>query len=158
MKSNLADKRQHRTSTGQTFNAFLKHLRTIAKSEREKGELFELAMRDYLRQSPEHNFANVWLWRDWPELGKYGFNKQDSGIDLVAKEKETGKIWAIQCKFYQEDNQIDRKELSSFLASSRGEPFEQHLIVTTAYNWGKNAKDILQRKGKKLPCHRSCHT
>ena len=151
MKSNLARKKRQSAATGQTFNTFLKHLRTIAKSEREKGELFELAMRDYLRQSPEHNFINVWLWRNWPELGKYGFTKQDSGIDLVAEEKETGKVWAIQCKFYHEDSQINREALDSFLASSRGEPFEQHLIVTTTYNWGKNAKDILQRKGKN--CH-----
>ena len=151
MKNNLARKERHRTATGQTFNAFLAHLRSIAKSEYDKGKLFELAMRDYLRQSPEHNFVNVWMWDDWPDLNKYGFTKQDDGIDLVAEEKETGKIWAIQCKFYHEDNQINRKALDSFLASSRGEPFEQHLIVTTTYNWGKNAKDILQRPGKN--CH-----
>ena len=138
----------HRGTTNRTFNAFLGHLRRVARSEREKGELFELAIRDFLRQSPEHDFANVWMWRNWPELSKYGFTKKDSGIDLVAREKETGKIWAIQCKFYQESSQIDRKALDSFLASSRGEPFAEHLIVSTTYNWGENAKEVLHRQGK----------
>ena len=138
----------HRGTTNRTFNAFLGHLRRVARSEREKGELFELAIRDFLRQSPEHDFSNVWMWRNWPELSKYGFTKKDSGIDLVAREKETGKIWAIQCKFYQESSQIDRKALDSFLASSRGEPFAEHLIVSTTYNWGENAKEVLHRQGK----------
>ena len=137
-----------RGATNRTFNAFLDHLRKVAKSEREKGELFELAIRDFLRQSPEHDFSNVWMWSDWPEFKKYNFTKKDSGIDLVAKEKETGKIWAIQCKFYKESSQIDRKALDSFLASSRGEPFAEHLIVTTTYNWGENAKEVLRRQGK----------
>ena len=92
MKRNLARKYREKVATDQSFSAFLDHLRTSAKSEREKGELFELAMRDYLMQSPEHDFINVWLWRNWPQLGKYGFTKQDSGIDLVAEEKGTGKI------------------------------------------------------------------
>ena len=131
-----------------TFHAFLDSLRKKAKSEREKGELFELAIRDFLRQSPEHNFTNVWLWRDWPQISEYSKNKGDNGIDLVAKEKQTGKIWAIQCKFYQENRQIDREQINSFLASSRGEPFAEHLIVTTTYNWGENAKEVLHRQGK----------
>lgn len=38
-------------ATGQIFNAFLEHLRSTAKSEHEKGELFESAIRDYLQQS-----------------------------------------------------------------------------------------------------------
>ena len=148
MKRNLSVKERQRAATNRTFNAFLNHLRSIAKSEYEKGKLFELAIRDYLRQSPEHDFAHVWLWCDWPELSRYGFTKKDDGIDLVAKEKGTGKIWAIQCKFYHEDNQINRDEVNSFLADSRGEPFAEHLIVTTTHKWGKNAKEILRRQGK----------
>ncbi|MDE3270187.1 MAG: DEAD/DEAH box helicase family protein [Pseudomonadota bacterium] len=148
MKRNLARKQRPSATTAQTFNAFLDHLRASAKSEREKGELFELAIRDYLRQSPEHDFANVWLWRDWPQLKEYGFTKKDSGIDLVAKERGAEKIWAIQCKFYQESSQMDRKANDSFLASARGEPFAAHLIVTTTYNWGENAREILHRQGK----------
>ena len=148
MKRNLSVKERQRAATNRTFNAFLDHLRSIAKSEYEKGKLFELAIRDYLRQSPEHDFAHVWLWCDWPELNRYGFTKKDDGIDLVAKERGTGKIWAIQCKFYQESSQIDRDRIDSFLSASRGEPFAEHLIITTTYKWGKNAKEILQRQGK----------
>ena len=130
------------------FQEFLQHLRSIAKSEREKGHLFELAVRGFLRDSPEYDFEDVWLWADYPNLEQYGFTKQDSGIDLVAQEKDTGKLWAIQCKFYQEETPIDRKGIDSFLATSRGDMFSERLIVTTTYDWGKNANDILMRQGK----------
>lgn len=130
------------------FQRFLTHLRASATSERDKGEQFELAIRDFLRDSPEYDFSNVWLWADYPNLEQHGFTKQDSGIDLVAKEKQSGNLWAIQCKFYQEQTSIDRKNVDSFLATARGETFSQRLIVTTTFEWGKNAKEILLRKGK----------
>ncbi len=129
------------------FNDFLNHLRASARNEREKGELFELAIRDFLRQSPEHNFADVQLWRDWDGHTEHGFTRQDLGIDLVAEENDSGNLWAVQCKFYQEDTAISRESVNSFLASARGETFNQRLIVTTTNNWGKNAQEILNRKG-----------
>ena len=82
------------------FKSFLNEIRKKAKTEREKGSLFERAMRDFLTKSPEYSFESVWLWANWPDLKKYGFPKKDLGIDLVAKEEETGKFWAIQCKCY----------------------------------------------------------
>ena len=130
------------------FQEYLQHLRSVAKNEREKGHLFELAIRGFLRDSPEYDFEDVWLWADYPNLEQHGFSKQDSGIDLVAKEKDTGKLWAIQCKFYQQETPIDRKGIDSFLATSRGDMFSERLIVTTTYDWGKNANDILMRQGK----------
>ena len=130
------------------FQEYLQHLRSVAKNEREKGHLFELAIRGFLRDSPEYDFEDVWLWADYPNLDQHGFSKQDSGIDLVAKEKDTGKLWAIQCKFYQQETPIDRKGIDSFLATSRGDMFSERLIVTTTYDWGKNANDILMRQGK----------
>ena len=38
------------------FKSFLKEIRKKAKSEREKGDLFERAIRDFLKASPEHSF------------------------------------------------------------------------------------------------------
>ena len=81
------------------IRSFLTLIRKKAKSEREKGELFERAIRDFLRKSPEHDFGeNVWMRREWPDLKKYNLPKKDLGIDLIAKEKETGKYWFYQIK------------------------------------------------------------
>ncbi|MGH3884789.1 MAG: hypothetical protein ACRDRC_15490, partial [Pseudonocardiaceae bacterium] len=41
-------------------------------------------------------FSNVWLWSEWP--GRHG--RPDTGIELVAEERETAGLTAIQCKFY----------------------------------------------------------
>ena len=133
---------------GQDFKGFLQSLRKKAKSEREKGDLFERAIRDFLKSSPEYSFENVWLWSDWPHLKKYGFSKKDLGIDLVACEQETGRFWAIQCKCFDENYQVERQDIDSFFTYSGKRPFEVRLIVTTTANWGSNALEALKSQSK----------
>ena len=130
------------------FKSFLTEIRKKAKSEREKGDLFERAIRDYLKQSPEHSFEDVWMRKDWPDLKKYGFPVRDLGIDLVAKEKETGKFWAIQCKCYDEHYQLNKPDIDSFFTESGKKPFSVRLIVTTTNNWGTNAEEALKSQTK----------
>ena len=43
------------------------------------------------------SYDQVWRWIDWPERK----GKPDTGIDLVARERDTGDLTAIQCKFYE---------------------------------------------------------
>ena len=139
------------TETSQSdFKNFLKEIRKRAKSEREKGEIFERAIRDFLKQSPEHSFENVWMRKDWPDLKKYGFPVKDLGIDLIAKEKETGKFWAIQCKCYDEHYQLNKPDIDSFFTESGKKPFEVRLIVTTTNNWGVNAEEALKNQTKNV--------
>ena len=130
------------------FTSFLIELRKRAKSEKEKGYLFEKAIKDFLKQSPEHSFEDVWLWSEWPDLSKHGFSKKDLGIDLVAKEQETGKIWAIQCKCFDEHRQVNKQDIDSFFTLSGKNPFKVRLIVTTTTNWGENALDALKNQTK----------
>ncbi len=130
------------------FKSFLKEIRKKAKSEREKGDLFERAIRDFLKQSPEHSFEGVWMRKDWPDLKKYNFPVKDLGIDLVAKEKETGKFWAIQCKCYNEHYQVNKPDIDSFFTESGKRPFAVRLIVTTTNNWGANAEEALKSQTK----------
>ncbi len=122
-----------------TFNQLLQYIRDKAKHLREKGDLFERAIKNFLKKSPEHNFENVWMWSDWPDHKKYDIQKQDMGIDLVAKEKETGNYIAIQCKCFNEDTQITKKHIDSFLAHSGKKPFTSRLIVTTTDQWNQDA-------------------
>ena len=130
------------------FKSFLKTIREKAKSEREKGSFFEGAIRDFLKQSPEYSFESVWLWSSWPDLRKYNFSKKDLGIDLVAREKETGRLWAIQCKCFDENYQVNKQDIDSFFTLSGKNPFEVRLIVTTTANWGVNALDALKNQTK----------
>ena len=130
------------------FKHFLSELRKRAKTEREKGELFEKAIREFLQQSPEYSFENVWLWSNWPDLKKYNFSKKDLGIDLVAKEQETGTFWAIQCKCFDENRQVNKQDIDSFFTLSGKNPFKTRLIVTTTANWGTNALEALKNQTK----------
>ena len=86
--------------------------------------------------------------KDWPDLKKYGFPVKDLGIDLVAKEKETGRFWAIQCKCYDELYQVNKPDIDSFFTESGKNPFSVRLIVTTTNNWGANAEEALKRQTK----------
>ena len=110
--------------------------------------MFERAIRDFLRQSPEHDFENVWMRKDWPDLKKYGLPKKDLGIDLIAKEKETGNFWAIQCKCYDENYQVNKSDIDSFFTESGKKPFSARLIVTTTNNWSPNAEEALNGQTK----------
>ena len=127
---------------------FLNEIRKKAKTEREKGAFFEKAIRDFLKQSPEYSFENVWLWPNWPDLRKYKFSKKDLGIDLVACEKETGRFWAIQCKCFDERYQVNKTDIDSFFTHSGKNPFKVRLIVTTTNNWGANALSALKNQTK----------
>ena len=88
--------------------------------------------------------------KDWPDLKKYGFPVKDLGIDLIAKEKETGKFWAIQCKCFDERYQVNKPDIDSFFTESGKKPFEVRLIVTTTNNWGVNAEEALKNQTKNV--------
>lgn len=51
------------------------------------------------------------------------FELADTGIDLVAEERDGG--WcAIQCKCYAPGTRISKRHLDSFISASAREPFE----------------------------------
>lgn len=97
------------------FQRVLDHIRSIAGSEFEKGRLFERLMKRYFQQDPLYRdrFSKVWLWSDWAAT-RPGFSAKDTGIDLVAEEREGG-VCAIQCKCYAPGTRISKKHLDSFI-------------------------------------------
>ena len=113
---------------------------TIAPDKRTKGRLFERLTRAYLTTDPKWTarFDEVWLWQDWP--GRNG--KTDTGIDLVARERHGGGLCAIQCKFHDPENTIQKSDLDSFFTASGKAAFSSRLIVATA-PLGKNALEAL---------------
>src|SRR3954469_11246712 len=93
----------------------LAELRASALDERDKGDKFERLMQGYFRSDPQwaQQFSDVWLWSEWP--GRDG--KPDAGIDLVARERDTDELTAIQCKFYAPGTYIQKSHIDSFFTA-----------------------------------------
>ena len=125
--------------TNPGFQSTLDYIREAARSERQKGELFERLMLTYFSEDPDYQqqFSEVYLYKDWAEL-QTGYDANDIGIDLVAKEREGG-FCAIQCKCYAENTRISKPHLDSFISASAGELFTSRFIVDTGGEWGPNA-------------------
>ena len=119
----------------------LAELREYSLDERDKGARFEQLMKDFLQNDTQYQrlFDEVWMWSEYPERG----NRPDTGIDLVARERDTGELVAIQCKFFAHDAAISKPDIDSFLASSSKAEFKGRMFISTSDNWGKNAEEAI---------------
>ena len=139
------------TSSKSALDALLDEYRARAKSEREKGTLFEELTRQFLLHDARfaHQFKEIYLWGEWPER-----RTGDTGIDLVAIPVHDGEgPVAIQCKFYALGHRIQKADIDSFLSASGKEPFGRRIVVdTSGAPWGKNAQDAIE--GQQIPVSR----
>lgn len=119
-------------------------LASTAQSSREKGDRFENLIKYFLLTDSlwERKFSDVYLWSDWPDRG----NSPDVGIDLVAKDRETGELTAIQCKFYEPNHTLDKADLDSFFTASGKKSFSSRIIISTTDKWTKHAEDALEHQ------------
>jgi len=133
-----------------TVYELLDKLYYSATSEADKGSKFERLMAAYLRTDPTFadQFSDVWLWQDWP--GRAG--KHDTGIDLVAKDRVTANLVAVQCKFYDPAGTIAKPDVDSFLAASGKAGFAERIIVSTTDRWNANAEDAIH--AQQIPVRR----
>jgi predicted helicase len=129
------------TQSAQSIHDLLAELRDDARNNRDLGDKFERLVRVFLTKDPRYTdlFGEVWMWMEWPGRG----NKGDTGIDLVAEERATGDIWAIQCKFFDPDHTLQKADIDSFFTASGRKPFARRMIVSTTDKWGTNAVDAL---------------
>lgn len=137
-----------------SFHEMLDQIRAISDSEHEKGSRFERVMKKFFAEDPvyKERFSNVLLWPEWAALHS-GFDGSDTGVDLVAEEREGG-YCAIQCKCYAPETRISKPHLDSFISASARDPFTARIVVDTGHPWGPNAyKTIL---GLKPKCDRLC--
>ena len=139
------------TSSKSALDALLDEYRARAKSEREKGTLFEELTRQFLLHDARfaHQFKEIYLWSEWPQR-----RTGDTGIDLVAIPVRDGEgPVAIQCKFYALGHRIQKADIDSFLSASGKEPFGRRIVVdTSGASWGKNAQDAIE--GQQIPVSR----
>jgi len=125
------------------LDRILAQFREDARNNRDLGDRFERLILQYLQIDPLYvdRFSDVWMWNDWPSKGKIG----DVGIDLVARERNTGDFCAIQCKFYLPEHTLSKSDLDSFFTALGKPLISTGMIVSTTDRWGKNAEDALNQ-------------
>jgi predicted helicase len=140
----------HNPAMSQTIHEVLGQLRASSLDARDQGDKFEALVAAFLRTDPEWTakFDDVWTWTEWP--GRAG--RHDTGVDLVAKLRDSDKLAAIQCKFYGEGATVSKGAIDSFLSASSKTEFAARYIFDTAKSWSKNADDTLD--GQLVPVQR----
>ena len=122
----------------------------IAETAKDKGSLFEKLVKAFIQQDKarRERFSDVWLWSEWP--GRR--NRPDTGIDLVAREKDSGNLVAIQCKYRKPGTTLYLDDIATFLAALGRNEFSEGIVVSTTDNWGPNVENSL--KGRDKPVSR----
>ena len=108
----------------------------------DKGSMFETLCLYFLRHDKLYSsrFSDVWLWDNWP--GNEG--NRDTGIDIVAKIRNSGTYCAIQCKFHEESNKISKGKIDSFISASSKNIFSERILISLYGNLSKNAAITLE--------------
>ncbi|MGO3089956.1 MAG: DEAD/DEAH box helicase [Galactobacter sp.] len=114
-------------------------------NEHDKGVKFERMLKRFLQLDPKfaEEFSNVWLWDEWP--GRTG---RDTGVDLVAQDRATGELTAIQAKFYDPSRPLQKSAVDSFFTQLGTKDFSQGLIVHTAGGISPNLDAALKTQTK----------
>ena len=129
-----------------TFRDVLNELAASAETAVAKGRSFERLVKAFLEldRAQAQRFLRVWLWSEWP--GNSG--RPDTGVDIVAEERDSGGLVAIQCKFYDRSQTIYLNQISTFLAACGTTDFASGLIVTASEKWGPNVEMSLDNRDK----------
>lgn len=124
-----------------TIHEILIQLAESSLSNWDKGNKFERLMVAYLKTDPlyANRFSDVWQWAEWPDR----VTGQDTGIDIVAQERETGEFCGIQCKFYDHLHTLQKADIDSFFTASGKKPFTSRIIISTSDDWSKHAEEAL---------------
>jgi predicted helicase len=129
-----------------TFRQLLEEFDASAKTTAAKGRRFEEFCLDYFQTDPiwKERFDAVWPWMDWP--GRE--SEADAGVDLVAREKGTGDLVAIQCKFYSPTASLSWTGVSTFVGMLGRPQFTSGMIVSTAGSESPKVEVNLERHAK----------
>ena len=123
-----------------TIEEVLENIRKKSQNEKEKGTSFERLSRYWLMNDPlwKNRLSDVWMWKDAPTN-----DGADLGIDLVAKDREDGSFWAIQCKCLDDAATLNYKEVGTFYGKTGNKDDYAHtMIITTAGRLSDNLQKI----------------
>lgn len=134
----------------QSFYKIINNLEREEMTQRERGTLFELLVTAYLKHEPMYArlFDEVWMLANVPD--EYGIPKKDTGVDLVARNRETGQLIAIQCKYYSKETTIQKSHIDSFLNEVGKNYYAEGIIVTSTDKWSANANNALLNRDKNI--------
>lgn len=138
-----------------TFTKHLQRIREESRTQFEKGERFERAVKFFLEQDSvqQLRFAEVYTWREWVVAGKADtaeapLDLSDQGIDLVAKLRHGPGFAAFQCKCYDPDATIKRPDVDALLGAAKANPdIAKQYIIHTAGDVNRNAERRLSATG-----------
>ena len=150
--TDLTELPSHSSSPGRftahmtTFRQLLEEFDESAKTTAAKGRRFEEFCLDYFQTDPiwVERFDAVWPWMDWP--GRE--SEADAGVDLVARERGTDDLVAIQCKFYSPTASLSWTGVSTFVGMLGRPQFTSGMIVSTAGSESPKVEVNLERHAK----------
>ena len=119
--------------------SFTALLSSLAPDPLTKGKQFERLAKWWLTQDPIRSLdvKHVWLWDEWPER-----SGPDIGIDIVA-EMFDGTLCAIQAKCFDENRDIPKSELDSFISAASQHTFQHRWLIATTDRLSANARRML---------------
>lgn len=130
-----------KVSNWQQFKSTIESL-----NKKEKGDLFELLTKLYLKVKPEFSdmYDEVWLLNEVPKkvLEHLDLPEQDLGIDLILKSGD--EYHAVQCKYHSDKSKaVTFKEVSTFISLlESNEKIKRGYICSTADSISKNLSKI----------------
>lgn len=133
-----------------SFISLIEEIDIEERVQRDRGTLFELLVMTYFLNEPMYArlFDKVWMLHDVPE--EYSIPKKDTGVDLIARHRDTGKLVAIQCKYYSKNTTIQKSHIDSFLNEAGKKYYSEGIIVTSTDKWSKNADEALIGRSKPI--------
>lgn len=113
---------------------------------RVRGRQFEHICKWFLENTPYYRgtVRKAWLWDDWEH--RWG---GDAGIDLVVEDSD-GKLWAVQCKAYDPDRAVTKKDVDKFLSESSRKWFSYRVLIATTNRLHSVAQRTIDAQEKKV--------
>lgn len=132
-----------------TFDDLMASIDKAGKDvQRDRGNMFEDVVKSYLTNEPTYKreFDQVWLLREVP--AEYKIPKKDLGVDLVARNRNTGELTAVQAKYYK--GKVGKDTINSYMAELNKSYYANGLLVATTDEWNKNAAATLEDTTKEV--------
>ena len=131
-----------------TFNQLIDQINNNLINQRDRGTAFEKMVVSYLKNEPtyKNKYSDVWMLSEVP--AEYNISRQDTGVDIVAKDRNTGKLTAVQAKFYK--NKVGKGTCNSFLAEAAQDCYAAGVSVATMVAWNRNAERSLEDLSKPI--------
>lgn len=131
-----------------TFKELLQQIDDNVNVQRNRGTAFEKMVVSYLKNEPtyKNKYSDVWMLNEVPE--EYHVSRKDTGVDIVARDKATGKLTAIQAKYYKD--KVGKDTINSFIAEASKDYYTDGIIVSTTDKWNKNAEQALEGLSKPI--------